>query len=207
MQAFTVIRGIAAPMPLSDINTDAMSPMAAGRSTATDLGAMLFANWRYDAAGREIADFVLNREPFRKSIILVAGTNFGCGSSRERAVWALMRFGLRCVIAPSFGEIFHENALQNGLLPVVLPAAECAALAGELEHCDDPVVEVDLEACVVTGPDGRRMNFTVSPERRQALLRGLDEIDVILGMQPRIAAYEQDDRRRRPWIYFDHATA
>ena len=124
MDKFTKISGTAAPLLLANINTDAISPMAAGRSAATDLGAMLFANWRYDADGREKPDFVLNQLPFRHSSILVGGTNFGCGSSRERAVWSLMRFGLRCIIAPSFGEIFHENALQNGLLPDVLPAEE-----------------------------------------------------------------------------------
>ena len=114
MEKFTVVTGIAAPMPMPNINTDAISPMAAGRSTSTDLGAMLFANWRYQLDGSEIADFILNRPPYRDSRIIVAGANFGCGSSRERAVWALMRFGIRCVIAPSFADIFRENAFQNG---------------------------------------------------------------------------------------------
>jgi len=203
MEKFTTVSGTAAPLLLSNINTDAISPMAAGRSAATDLGAMLFANWRYDAEGREQPDFVLNRPPFRHSVILVAGTNFGCGSSRERAVWSLMRFGLRCIIAPSFGEIFHENALQNGLLPVALPAAECAALGRMLETTDRPTVTVDLERRIVERPDGRTIAFDISPERRMALLQGLDEIDVILGMLPDIRGYETADRIGRPWIYLD----
>src|SRR3979409_809181 len=127
MEKFTAVRGIAAPMMMADINTDAMSPMAAGRSTSADLGKMLFNNWRYNLDGSEIPDFIFNREPFRHSTILLAGANFGCGSSRERAVWALMRFGIRCVIAPSFADIFRENAFQNGLLPVAIDADDCAA--------------------------------------------------------------------------------
>lgn len=203
MDKFTKISGTAAPLLLANINTDAISPMAAGRSAATDLGAMLFANWRYDADGREKPDFVLNQLPFRHSSILVGGTNFGCGSSRERAVWSLMRFGLRCIIAPSFGEIFHENALQNGLLPVVLPAEECASLGQMLETTDRRTVTVDLERCLVERPDGRTIPFHISPERRMALLQGLDEIDVILGMLPDIGRHEGVDRGLRPWIYLD----
>jgi 3-isopropylmalate/(R)-2-methylmalate dehydratase small subunit len=203
MEKFTTVSGTAAPLLLANINTDAISPMAAGRSAATDLGAMLFANWRYDADGRENPDFVLNKPPFRHSVILVAGTNFGCGSSRERAVWSLMRFGLRCIIAPSFGEIFHENALQNGLLPVVLPADECASLGHLLETSEGRTVTVDLERGLVERPDGRTIAFHVSPERRAALLKGLDEIDVILGMLPDIGRHESADRSIRPWIFLD----
>src|SRR5262245_55976514 len=152
MEPFTRLTGIAAPMMMPNINTDAISPMAAGQSTATDLGKMLFANWRYQLDGSEIPDFILNREPFRHSKIIVAGSNFGCGSSRERAVWALMRFGIRCVIAPSFADIFRENAFQNGLLPVVTGAEECAALGTALGHAQDPLLTVDLEHGVVHGP-------------------------------------------------------
>src|SRR5258708_7509399 len=136
MEAFTVLTGLAAPLPLANVNTDAISPASAGQSAATDLGATLFANWRYDAAGNEKPDFVLNQPRFRAAKIIVGGTNFGCGSSRERAVWALMKFGIRCVIAPSFGEIFEENCYQNGMLPVKLGAGDCAAVATQA----DPVV-------------------------------------------------------------------
>ena len=207
MEKFTVVKGIAAPMPMANITTDSMSPSIAGRSAAADLGALLFANLRYDAQGGEIPDFILNRAPFRQSTILVAGANFGCGSSRERAVWALMRFGLRCVIAPSFGDIFHDNALQNGLLPVRLDEQACAGLAAALDAAlargADPVVTVDLERCVVEGPDGRGLPFAVSPEWRTALLEGLDEISVILRMEADIGAFQRADAQRRPWIYLD----
>ena len=203
MEKFTSVTGIAAPMLMPNINTDAITPMAAGRSTATDLGVMLFANWRYRPDGGEIEGFILNRPPFRQSRAIVAGPNFGCGSSRERAVWALMRFGIRSVIAPSFGEIFRDNAFQNGLLPVELDAQDCAALGAVLEHAAEPLVTVDLQSCVIRGPDGWTRSFSVPAERRMALLEGLDEIDVILRMQADIDAFQRADREQRPWIYLD----
>lgn len=203
MEPFTVVTGIAAPMMMPDINTDAITPMAAGRSDKVDLGKMLFNNWRYHVDGSEIPEFILNREPFRCAKILVAGANFGCGSSRERAVWALARFGLRCVIAPSFADIFRDNAYQNGLLPVVIGEADCAALGSALERADQPQITVDLERCVVRGLDGREIAFSVPPERRVALLKGLDEIDVILGMAADIEAFQQVDRAARPWVYLE----
>jgi 3-isopropylmalate/(R)-2-methylmalate dehydratase small subunit len=203
MEPFTVVKGIAAPMLMPNVNTDAITPMAAGRSTSVDLGKMLFNNWRYNLDGSEIPDFVLNRPPFRSSRFLVAGANFGCGSSRERAVWALMRFGIRAVIAPSFADIFRDNAYQNGLLPVVLNAAECAALGAALGQAQDPQITVDLQRCVVKGVDSRETSFSVPAERREALLEGLDEIDVILGMESYIENYQRADRARRPWIYLN----
>lgn len=203
MEKFTVVAGIAAPMVMPNINTDAISPMAAGRSTSADLGKLLFANWRYRLDGSEIPEFVLNRAPFRQAKILVGGPNFGCGSSRERAVWALMRFGIRCVIAPSFADIFRENAFQNGLLPVAVEESKCAALGAILETTADPSVTVDLERCVAEGPAGWQSTFSVPAERRAALMEGLDEIDVILRMAPAIDAFQKEDRKRRPWIYLD----
>jgi 3-isopropylmalate/(R)-2-methylmalate dehydratase small subunit len=205
MESFTVVQGIAAPMLMPNINTDAITPMAAGRSTSADLGKMLFNNWRYKLDGSEIPDFVLNRAPFRSSKFLVAGANFGCGSSRERAVWALMRFGIRAVIAPSFADIFRDNSYQNGLLPVVLSAVDCAALGAALEQAKDPQITVDLQRCVVTGVDGREIAFTVPAERREALLAGLDEIDVILSMESDIENFQRADRARRPWIYLERS--
>ena len=203
MDPFTVVTGIAASMPMPNINTDAITPMAAGRSTSVDLGKMLFNNWRYNLDGSEIAEFVLNRPPFRNSKFIVAGANFGCGSSRERAVWALMRFGIRAVIAPSFADIFRDNAYQNGLLPVVVPAADCAALGASLELSDNPQITVDLQRCIVRALDGREIVFNVPAERRDALLAGMDEIDVILGMESDIENFQRADRSRRPWIYLD----
>jgi 3-isopropylmalate/(R)-2-methylmalate dehydratase small subunit len=203
METFTTVTGIAAPLLMPNINTDAMSPMIAGRSLAADIGKLLFANWRYHPDGSEIADFVLNRAPFRDAKILVAGPNFGCGSSRERAVWALMRFGIRCVIAPSFADIFYDNAFQNGLLPLTLPPAEHAAFTEAVTQVQEPIVTVDLERCLLTGPDGRSLGFTVPAERRTALLEGLEEIAVILRMEGDIDAFQAKDRHERPWIYLD----
>ena len=203
MELFTLLKGIAAPMMMPDINTDAITPMAAGRSTSQDIGKLLFANWRYTMDGAEIPDFILNKPPFRDAKIIVAGPNFGCGSSRERAVWALMRFGIRCVIAPSFADIFRENSYQNGLLPVVLPAEACAALGAQLAQMQDPRITVDLQSCVVTCPAGKEMPFNVPAERREALMEGLAEIDVILRMTQDIDNFPQADRVQRPWIYLN----
>jgi 3-isopropylmalate/(R)-2-methylmalate dehydratase small subunit len=203
METFTTVTGIAAPLLLPNINTDAITPMIAGRSLAADIGKLLFANWRYHPDGSEIADFVLNQPPYREAKVLVAGANFGCGSSRERAVWALMRFGIRCVIAPSFADIFYDNAFQNGLLPLALPAAGHAALADAVMQSKEPVVTVDLEHCVLTDPDGRTIAFTVPAERRVALREGLEEIQVILRMEGDIDAFQGRDRVARPWIYLD----
>ena len=203
MQTFTTVTGIAAPLMLPNINTDAMSPMIAGRSLSADLGKLLFANWRYAPDGTELADFILNKPLFRDSKMLIAGPNFGCGSSRERAVWALMRFGIRCVIAPSFADIFYDNAFQNGLLPLILPAQECTSLAEAVARAREPVMTVDLVQCRLDGPDGRSLSFDVPAERRTALLEGLDEIELMLRMEADIAAYEAEDRQRRPWIYLE----
>jgi 3-isopropylmalate/(R)-2-methylmalate dehydratase small subunit len=200
MQAFTVLTGVAAPMPIDNIDTDAISPMAAGKSTSVDLGAMLFNNARYNADGSEKPDFVLNQPRFRKSVILVAGQNFGFGSSRERAVWALMKFGISSVIAPSFADIFYDNGFQNGLLPVIQSPERCASITEWLLTADAPIVTVDLQRCVVIAA-GSETAFSVPAERREALLEGLEEIDLILRMQPDIDAFESIDRARRPWIY------
>jgi 3-isopropylmalate/(R)-2-methylmalate dehydratase small subunit len=201
MQPFTILRGAAAPMPVDNIDTDAITPSAAGKSTSVDLGAMLFNNARYNLDGTENPAFVLNQPRFRHSKILVAGENFGCGSSRERAVWALMKFGISCVIAPSFADIFHDNAFQNGLLPVILPRDDCRALADSLSVAADPTVTVDLVTCTVQGLGGDAMPFAVSPERRMALLEGLEEIAVLLRFESDMAAFEAEDRSKRPWVY------
>ena len=203
MEPFNLVNGIAAPMMMPNINTDAITPMAAGRSTSVDLGKMLFNNWRYNLDGSEIPEFILNRPPFRDSRFIVAGANFGCGSSRERAVWALMRFGIRAVIAPSFADIFRDNAYQNGLLPVVIGEADCAALGAALATASNPQMTVDLQRCVVQTPEGRELTFSVPAERREALMAGLDEIEVILGMESDIENFQRADRQRRPWIYLD----
>jgi 3-isopropylmalate/(R)-2-methylmalate dehydratase small subunit len=204
MEKFTILTGVAAPMRADNITTDAMSPTAAGKSAATDLGAMLFANDRYRSDGSESPDFILNRAPYRDSKFIVAGGNFGCGSSRERAVWALMRFGIRAVLAPSFAEIFRDNAYQNGLLPVALSHADWAALADGLQRAAHPTLTVDLVRRVVQGPDAHAMPFEIPAERREALLNGLDEISFILTMQSDIDAYQARERSARPWVMGGH---
>jgi 3-isopropylmalate/(R)-2-methylmalate dehydratase small subunit len=200
VQPFTTLRAVAAPLPLDNIDTDAITPSAAGKSTSVDLGAMLFNNSRYHLDGSENAAFVLNQPKYRHSQVLVAGRNFGCGSSRERAVWALQKFGIRCVIAPSFADIFYDNAFQNGLLPVTLGDRDWEALLESLA-ATDAVVTVDLVECYVQGPTGPRLSFTVPPERRVALLEGLDEIDVMLRLESATEAFERQDQSRRPWLY------
>lgn len=201
MEKFTVLRGIAAPLMRPHIDTGTIIPTDWLRSTSFDLGEKAFYNWRYDLDGKENGDFVLNRPRFRKSQILVAGPNFGCGSSREGAVWALMRFGIRCVIAASFGEIFYDNALQNGLLPVVVGEDAAARLGEVLERAETPVVTVDLVRCVVEAPDGATLSFSLPPDRRTALLEGLGETELILRYDSDIAAFQEKDATLRPWIY------
>lgn len=188
---FTVVRGPAAPLLLPDVDTDVLAPAHGGRG---DLGASAFAPLRYLPDGREDPAFVLNRDPFRGAPILLAGPNFGCGSSREAAVWALQAIGIRCVIAPSFGDIFFGNCFANGVLPIVLDGDTVASLAG------DPA-EVDLQRAVVTSPAGAEIPFPVNARRRTQLLEGLDDLALTVRRVGEIRAFEAADRRRRPWVY------
>ena len=202
MMPFRRFRGIAAPLPLSDVNTDAIIPSSFMRSEATDLARGLFARWRFDEAGNERPDFVLNRAPFRRAEILVAGANFGCGSSREAAVWALQRFGIRCVAAPSFADIFYENAFRNGLLAAIIDPADLAALVAALEaHPDAAEIEVDLETRTLTRGNAPSVGFEVAGFRREALLRGEDAIAATLREADAIAGFVAADRQRRPWLH------
>jgi 3-isopropylmalate/(R)-2-methylmalate dehydratase small subunit len=199
---FRRFRGIAAPLPLTDINTDAIIPSAFLRSETIDLARGLFARWRFDDAGAERPDFVLNRAPFRRAEILFAGANFGCGSSREAAVWALQRFGIRCVAAPSFADIFYENAFRNGLLVAVIEPADLAAMVASLEAApEDAQVEIDLESQTMIRGNAARIGFAVPAFRREALLRGDDEIAATLREAEEIAGFVAADRARRPWLH------
>ncbi|MBI5912797.1 MAG: 3-isopropylmalate dehydratase small subunit [Betaproteobacteria bacterium] len=206
MEKFTTLAGIAAPMMVPNIDTDAIIPVEQMKALDADFGRCLFFNQRYRLDGSDNPDFLLNRPPYRKAKILVAGENFGCGSSREHAVWALVSFGIRCVIAPSFGDIFYNNSFKNGLLPVQLPANVVDALAVRIEADANPdslPVIVDLEACTVHGPgtDGPIIAFDIDPERREALLEGLDEIGITLKHEAQIAAFQARDAAQRPWVY------
>jgi 3-isopropylmalate/(R)-2-methylmalate dehydratase small subunit len=202
MEKFEKLTGIAASLPYENINTDAVIPVRWIVNYGRDLGEGLFGGWRYDAAGKEKPDFILNQPPFRQARILLAGRNFGCGSSREEAVWALVGFGIRCVIAPSFGDIFFENSFKNSLLPIRMDPADMAAIAGDKTFAANSVLSVDLQACRITVPGGTAdIAFEVEESRRKALLMGLDHIDLTLLDAAEIAAFQARDRTRRSWIY------
>ncbi|KQP46268.1 3-isopropylmalate dehydratase small subunit [Pseudorhodoferax sp. Leaf274] len=205
MTPFTRLQSVAAPMPDADIDTDIIFP---GRflvlTQKAGLGPYAFYEKRFDEQGRERPDFVLHRPRWRGAAILVAGPNFGCGSSREQAPWALADLGLRCIIAPGFGEIFHANCLHNGLLPIRLAGAEHARVLAAAEAGE--VLTVDLTACTVTLPDGGAVAFSIPERSRQSLLQGLDEIARIQqDAGARIAEFEVQQRLRQPWLYADAA--
>jgi len=166
-----------------------------------ELAAFAFEALRYRPDGSDNPDFILNKPRYRGASILIAGENFGCGSSRESAVWAMARFGFRCVIAPSFGDIFYNNAFQNGMLLIRLPKEQVERLAGELESGAAPSMAVDLQKQVVTAPSGAKTRFEIEAERRQALLEGRDEIGMTLARDTDIRAFQDRDRVSRPWIY------
>jgi len=203
---FRVHRGIAAPLLRVNVDTDCIIPGSELLSVAkTGFGDGLFAGWRYVKGPGDRAEnpeFVLNREPYRRATILLAGRNFACGSSREPAVWALRDFGFRCVIAPSFGFIFYANCFKNGVLAVELADERVEDLARQVEASGgrDPLT-VDLERCVVIAPDGGEQGFTVAENFRIALVEGRDFIDSTLQFESAITAFEERDRRRRPWIH------
>jgi 3-isopropylmalate/(R)-2-methylmalate dehydratase small subunit len=201
MDKFTTLRGTAAPLLRTNIDTGAIIAPVFMLSRSIDLGAKLFSNWRYTMDGTEVPDFVLNQPRYRKTQILLAGPNFGCGSSREGAVWALMRFGIRCVIAPSFGEIFYSNACQNGLLPVTLPEDTVRKLADAVTAAPEPMLTVDLVRGVVQAPSGEEIPFELAADRRMSFLEGLDETSLILRHESEIDAFQQRARASQPWLF------
>lgn len=197
-----ILDGVMAPMPESDINTDAIIPSDWLRTATADYGRGLFARERYHADGTERSDFVLNRPPFRRARILLAGENFGCGSSREAAVWALAEFGIRCVLAVSFANIFYENAFRNALLPGRIDAATADALAGEIAASgNEPVFTVNLPMRSITARGGSRHGFEVPAPLADMLVSGRDLIDAALQSEAEIAAYHAAEARRRPWLH------
>ncbi|WP_454727568.1 MULTISPECIES: 3-isopropylmalate dehydratase small subunit [Cupriavidus] len=200
MQPFTVVTGAAAPLLRANVDTDVIIRIERLTSLQRDaLGPYALEALRYRADGSEDPDFVLNQPAFRGAPVLLAGANFGCGSSREGAVWALMGIGVRCVIAPSYGDIFYNNCFQNGVLPIRLPAPAVAALAAQCAH--GAPLRVDLAAAMLTAPDGTAIAFPVDPLRREALLHGLDDIGLTLKDDALIRAWQQADRARRPWAW------
>ncbi len=200
MEKFTRLTGVAAPLPMVNVDTDMVIPKNYLKVTErTGLGKHLFAEMRFNADGSERPDFVLNRPAWRQAEILVAFENFGCGSSREHAPWALRDFGIRCVIAPSFADIFFNNCFKNGILPLVLPKAVCVELIDDAERGANATLTIDLEAQALTRPDGERIAFEVEPSRRSRLLEGLDEIGATVAKAHRIDAFEARVRRSQPW--------
>lgn len=200
MQPFTTLTGVAAPLPVANVDTDKIIPARFLKTlTRTGLGRALFDGLRYDETGAERPEFVLNRDPFRKAEILIALDNFGCGSSREHAPWALADFGIRCVIAPSFADIFYNNCFKNGLLPVTLPREVCEQLMQDTELGSNARVTVDLERQVVVRANGEEIPFQVDEGRRKALLNGLDEIAETLTRDTGITRFETGRAAREPW--------
>jgi 3-isopropylmalate/(R)-2-methylmalate dehydratase small subunit len=201
MRAFTTVTAIAAPLPLANVDTDKIIPARFLKTIRrTGLGRNLFDTLRYDENGVERPDFVLNQEPWRHAEILIAHENFGCGSSREHAPWALLDFGIRCVIAPDFADIFYSNTFKNGILPITLPRAVCDALMDDARLGGNARLTVDLEAQRILRPNGEQIAFTIDPFRRHLLLNGLDDIGQTLQHQAAIDTYEQRVRAEHPWL-------
>jgi 3-isopropylmalate/(R)-2-methylmalate dehydratase small subunit len=204
MEPFVTHTGIAAPLLRINIDTDAIIPSREMKRVSKEgLGEGLFANWRYRnvAAREEDPGFVLNREPFRDATILLAGENFGCGSSREHAVWALKDFGFRAVIAPSFGSIFYGNCVRNGILPVRLPEPDIEAIALHVDAEPAQRVSIDLPTQTVTDAAGADYAFEIGEEDKTMLLEGLDPIARTMQLDEKILSFRERDRRERPWIY------
>jgi 3-isopropylmalate/(R)-2-methylmalate dehydratase small subunit len=202
MDAFTTLTGIAAPLPIANVDTDKIIPARFLKTIQrTGLGKAAFANLRYNEDGSENPDFVLNQEPYRKAEILIAHENFGCGSSREHAPWALLDFGIRCVIAPDFADIFHGNSFKNGILPIKLPRETCDALMEDSRMGGNARITVDLERQVVVRPNGEEIPFDVDPLRRHLLLNGLDEIGQTMERGTAIDGFEARQQAAQPWLY------
>jgi 3-isopropylmalate/(R)-2-methylmalate dehydratase small subunit len=202
MQKFRQLTGTAAPLMRANVDTEVIIRMDRLIKYAKgELGPYAFESWRYLEGGEDDPSFPLNQPKYKGAPILVAGTNFGCGSSREMAVWAMLDIGLRAVIAPSFGDIFEANCFQNGMLPIRLPDARVAEIAAEVEAAETPQISIDLEKNILVTPSGKSIEFTVDPDRRKALLEGLDDIAETLLFEDEIRAFRQDHRHKRPWIY------
>ena len=205
MKKFEPLNGIVVPLDRANVDTDAIIPSREmKRVSKKGLGEGLFAGWRYTEPGsrNENPDFILNREPYRQAKIILSGANFGCGSSREHAAWALAEWGIRAIIAPGFGAIFFSNCVRNAILPVSLPDERVQALAALV--AEDPAnnrITIDLDACIVTGPDQHTDTFGIAPADREMLMEGLDAIAVTMKRDDEILAFQARDRLKRPWIY------
>ena len=200
MEKFTPLTGIAAHLPMINVDTDMIIPKQYLKTIKrTGLGEGLFAELRYDESGEKLSDFVLHQTPYHEAEILIAGENFGCGSSREHAPWALLDFGFRCIIAPSFADIFYNNCFKNGILPITLPQEEIDKLIDDASRGDNARLTIDLEAQEIRGPDGGAINFDIDPHRKRCLLEGLDDIGLTLEKAKHIEDFERSTALSRPW--------
>ena len=201
MDKFIKLEGVAAPLPMINVDTDMIIPKQYLKTIhRTGLGKALFDEMRHNPDGSDNPDFVLNKPAYAKAQILVTGENFGCGSSREHAPWALLDFGIRCVIAASFADIFYNNCFKNGILPIKLPQSDVDKLMDDAERGANAVVTVDLEKQEIRGPDGGMVTFEVDPFRKQCLLNGWDDIGLTLRAEDKISAYEKDHKAQAPWV-------
>ena len=201
MEKFTTLEGVAAPMRIINVDTDRIIPKQYLKTIKrTGLGKGLFAEMRYKDDGSENPDFVLNKPAYRNAKILVCGDNFGCGSSREHAPWALADFGIRCVISTSFADIFYNNCFKNGILPIVVSQDDLDKLMDDASRGANAILTVDLEAQEITGPDGGSIHFDIDQARRHILLEGLDDIASTLKSETVIGSFENKLRTERPWL-------
>ena len=201
MEKFTSLTGAAAPLPMVNVDTDMIIPARFLKSIKrTGFGPSLFYTLRYDEQGKERPEFVLNQPAYRKAKILVAGTNFGCGSSREHAPWALDNFGIRCVIAPDFADIFYNNAFKNGMLLIRLPQEQIDQLTHDAENGANATFTVDLESQEIRRPDGGVIKFDIDPFKKHCLLNGLDDIGLTLQKGSKISSYEEKMKAAQPWL-------
>src|SRR5262245_29420019 len=206
MQKFTTLTAVAAPMPMPNIDTDKIIPAAHLKTIKrTGRGKYAFETLRYTTDGKERPEFVLNKPAYRQAKILVAGENFGCGSSREHAPWALLDFGITCVIATSFADIFYNNCFKNGILPIKLPQADVDKLMDDAERGANAVVTVDLEKQEIRGPDGGCVKFDIDPFQKHCLLNGLDHVGLTMQKTAAIDDFEAKQRASQPWLHEKHA--
>ena len=201
MEKFETLSGIAAPLDMINVDTDMIIPKQFLKTIKrSGLGQNLFDEMRFTPEGEEIAEFVLNQDAYRSAEILVAGDNFGCGSSREHAPWALLDFGIRCIIAPSFADIFYNNCFKNGILPIALPQEQVDILMKDAEKGANARIEVDLEAQTITSSDGEVFTFEVDPFKKHCLMNGLDDIGLTMEKAAAIDSFEAKASAERPWV-------
>ena len=202
MEQFRKLTGVAAPMDMINIDTDKIIPKLHLRTIKrTGLGKFLFEEMRYETDGSEKPDFILNKEPYRNAKIIIGGDNFGCGSSREHAPWALLDFGVRCVISTSFADIFYNNCFKNGILPIRVSKDELDALMADASDSENPELTIDLEEMLIRRPNGAAISFDLEEFRRACLLDGLDDIGITMTKNASIDTFEEKQKRDQPWLY------